>query len=1569
MCKLLKCLMLTGILSVTTCGSALAGQGIGESNIFSIDNRFQYSGEELPEESQLGAVIMLSGFSDDPVNMATGNFYYDYSDLTIATRSMPFEFKRHYNSKDATFNPLGIGWTHSYNISLTSGLGAGGDKVAVRWGDGRTDYWISDGAGGYSPDIPGLYDKLETDGSLWTVTRKNLDRYIFNSSGKLQSILDKNDNTFTLGYNVTGLMETVTDPAGRSVTLEYYPEGTLREMRDPAGRTFTYEYADGRLNRMVDPLGNMTSYEYDESGYLAVITNALGVRTVSNTYDGEGRVTQQTDGNGNVTTFAYGAEAEFKKTTITNPDTTQIDHLHSQNNLLLMIRYPIGSISYAYDDNNNRTAIVDRNGNVANFVYDIRSNVIETIDPNDPADPYDNGITTVEYNDARFPDLPTKKIDAMGNATTWEYDAKGNCTTETDNLGNTTRWTYNSFGKKLTEVDKNGNTTMFVYDGDGKLSEAVDPLGNTTSFEYDELWRPVQVTNALGHRTQTTYDELGRIVQINGPLTTMQYEYDPVGNKIREINPNGNSTQYSYDSNNNLVSVTNALGNTVSYTYDGLDRRITQTDANGNVTQYAYDELGWLIAQTDPLGNISSFTYDHHGNVLSTTDGAGVTTRFEYDTLNRKVHQYDQLNRHLYFEYDKIGNLTKQMDVPHANNSHNNDSNLLAYWNFEESNGATVYDKSKNNNSLTVNGPTFELGILDKALRFDGIDDYAEIADSSALHSDRAITISGWFFVDSFDKTWQTVFWKGNSPDCTDGCDNREYCLWLNQNGYLLFTSASVGTDQIYCETSPGTIKTNHWYHFAAVINSDDDFMKIYVNGDEKASGVYSNTGIINSSGPLRLGNNPTWDSHFNGSIDDISIYSQALNDNEISSLYSNRTQYQYDPLNRLISVTDAMDGVTAYQYDAVGNLTEMKDAGGKIITRKVYDMLGRLIQQTDGNGNASQYTYDALGNLISATDANGDIKQFEYDSENRLLKKRYADATQVVYTYDLNGNLTSMTDPTGTTNYSYDALDRLISSNDSFGKTVEYGYDANNNRTSLVYPNDSTNPTRTVSYSYDSANRLDNITDWDDRTWDYTVDEAGRITELVYPNGTIKTMIYDEAARLANLHYVKSDATPVLSFSYTRDAQGNPTKIDETGTLAPDVSALTGKTGYTYDDDNRLVSTTIPSTYGYDGNGNVTSRIAGGVTTSFAYNFDNRLTSYSRPGLTVQHTYNGHGNRIARSDNGTETQYILDHSRSMSHILCETDGSGEITAYYIHGPEIVGRIGTDGTLRYYHTDAIGSVIALTDEAESVTDKYTYTPFGTLAGKTGTTANPFTYVGGLGVMADADNLYFMRARFYEPETGRFFGKDPVDGALIEPTSLHRYSYASNNPFLYIDPEGLIVRETIQLTGSVADLALTFTEIFDRYDTGKEVNWAEYGVLLGAEVAQIATDATEIVIGHGNPLVGLAKEGYLFVKGVSDGYYGSYDRSASGGYNIGVVVGAWSEYGFDNAVSAGEKLYDTTTDGGGALYDATTAAGSWWYDTTTSAGGWLYDTFRNNVPAFNDPKLNVYYINGKVKRIN
>ena len=175
-------------------------------------------------------------------------------------------------------------------------------------------------------------------------------------------------------------------------------------------------------------------------------------------------------------------------------------------------------------------------------------------------------------------------------------------------------------------------------------------------------------------------------------------------------------------------------------------------------------------------------------------------------------------------------------------------------------------------------------------LRFDGTDDHVSIANSPDLHSDRQLSVAGWFRAEGFPRTWQNIVWKGNNPDCTGGCENREYAVWLNAAGYLLLTSTPtnrIGVGELSLTTPPNLIRAGEWFHFAAVIDSDANRMQLYVNGELKAEGPYSTAGIRTSTGPLQIGMNTPGQWMFQGAIRDISLWDRALDATAIVGLVS----------------------------------------------------------------------------------------------------------------------------------------------------------------------------------------------------------------------------------------------------------------------------------------------------------------------------------------------------------------------------------------------------------------------------------------------------------------------------------------------------------------------------------------------------------------------------------------------------------------------------------------------------------------------------------------------------------
>ena len=212
----------------------------------------------------------------------------------------------------------------------------------------------------------------------------------------------------------------------------------------------------------------------------------------------------------------------------------------------------------------------------------------------------------------------------------------------------------------------------------------------------------------------------------------------------------------------------------------------------------------------------------------------------------------------------------------------------------------------------------------------------------------------------------------------------------------------------------------------------------------------------------------------------------------------------------------------------------------------------------------------------------------------------------------------------------------------------------------------------------------------------------------------------------------------------------------------------------------NRLTSVDgVP--YTWDNNGNLLSD----GTRTFQYDYANRLVQVVSGTLTTEFAYNGDGHRVSKTVNGTETRYTLDTAMGLVQVLVELTGDGSTS--YLYGHDLLAQYDS-GTWVYHVNDGLGSVRQLTDGAGNVTLVRSYTPFGVKMQSSGSGHSGYGYTG---EQEDASaGLVFLRARYYDPGTGRFIGKDPFPGYVREPQTLNLYVYVTNNPLGHVDPAGL-----------------------------------------------------------------------------------------------------------------------------------------------------------------------------------
>ena len=162
----------------------------------------------------------------------------------------------------------------------------------------------------------------------------------------------------------------------------------------------------------------------------------------------------------------------------------------------------------------------------------------------------------------------------------------------------------------------------------------------------------------------------------------------------------------------------------------------------------------------------------------------------------------------------------------------------------------------------------------------------------------------------------------------------------------------------------------------------------------------------------------------------------------------------------------------------------------------------------------------------------------------------------------------------------------------------------------------------------------------------------------------------------------------------------------------------------------------------------------------------------------------------------------------------------------------------------------------------TVTDTYDYDAFGNLISSTGITKNSYMYCGEQ--FDSSTGLYYLRARYMNPNTGTFISMDSYSGSINDPVSLHKYLYANANPVMYCDPSGymsllneIVVEVVIQnvltgiISGSVSmglsilnDMASATPEEPYEFGSNQVVAFVE-GFLIGALFGNICALAKSL----------------------------------------------------------------------------------------------------------------------------
>jgi RHS repeat-associated protein len=451
----------------------------------------------------------------------------------------------------------------------------------------------------------------------------------------------------------------------------------------------------------------------------------------------------------------------------------------------------------------------------------------------------------------------------------------------------------------------------------------------------------------------------------------------------------------------------------------------------------------------------------------------------------------------------------------------------------------------------------------------------------------------------------------------------------------------------------------------------------------------------------------------------------------------------------------------------------------------------------------------------MASSNANGVSVSYAYDSLNRLAtavdNRLPAGQQTTTCSYDPASNLATVTDPNGLqSTFTYDDLNRVTAAN-AAKASYNYALSPTGNRTGAVESSG-----RTLNWSYDNIYRLTN-----------------------------------EAISL-DPHSVNG------SVGYGLDPVGNRQS------QASSIAGI-GTGSFTYDADDRLNTET------YDANGNTLT--SGGKT--FTYDFENRLKSMTEGTVTVTLAYDADGNRVAKTVNGVTTRYLVDDLNPTGYAqVVEEVTAGAVTRQYTYGLQRISQtqqIANAWTPAFYGYDGAGTVRLLTDNTGTVTDTYDYDAWGNTVDTTGSTPNVYLY---RGEQYDPDlGLYYLRARYFNPLSGRFLTRDPEAGRIKVPATLNRYLYGNGDPIGRVDPSGrsnfFFYRLVVQrITAGIVIGSMVIVPVIEAvrciWEIGESVFGKSEGVGIGAagrSECAVTADGPAPNSGRVSPLQGLPP--YLF----------------------------------------------------------------------------------------------------------